>query len=594
MTRAEREQQEIARRIRQRFERDAERLLAGRGATRSVNRRTFVLGTAASGAMFTHALSASAQDATPGATPIASPVASPVGLASNPFTLGIASGEPTPDGIVLWTRIAPAPFEPDGGVAALTVDVDWEIAADEAMTDIVQQGTYATSAAWAHSVHVEVSGLEPNREYWYRFRAGGFESPIGRTKTAFAPGDTASPLRFAFASCQRWEHGLYTAYRDLAAQAPDLVVHLGDYIYEYPILIRGSLRDVPARSIDGLPFSALGETVDLDEYRQRYALVKTDPDLRAAHEVAPWVVTWDDHEVANNYFGAVVRDSPYAKPMLERRAAAYQAYWEHMPLRESARPTGPDLMLYRTVAYGDLVRFNVLDTRQYRSAQGGACMPAERAENDGYCARAFDPERTLLGAEQKGWLLDGFDATTARWNVLAQQVPFTRIDLDRDPAVEAYGDDEMDKWDAYAGEREEVLAALADAATAQGFHPIVITGDVHVNQAWDIKRDWDAPAGEGIIGSEFVGTSISSVGDAPLDDGGFTTVCGGYLGNEHNRLYDNHRGYVLVEADADQLRATYRGVSAITVPDGEPLTIASFVVEHATPGAQEDGTCTSA
>lgn len=590
MTRAGREQQEIARRIRQRFERDAERILAGRGRQRSFDRRTFVLGTTASGMMFTRALSASAQEGTPSATPVASPASA--GISSDPFTLGIASGEPVADGVVLWTRIAPRPFEPDGGVAAGSLRVSWEVASDEAMTRIVQQGEYATDAAWAHSVHAEVSGLEPATEYWYRFRVGDFESPVGRTKTAPAPGDTATPLRFAFASCQRWEHGLYTAFADLAAQTPDLVVHLGDYIYEYPILIRGDLRDVPARSTEGIPLGAMGETTELDDYRQRYAIYKRDEHLQAAHEVAPWIVTWDDHEVANNYFGQVVRDSPFSRPMLERRAAAYQAYWEHMPLRESARPTGPDLTLYRAAAFGDLVRFNVLDTRQYRTAQGGMCAATEREENDGYCAKAFDPERTLLGAEQKAWLLDGFGQTTARWNIIAQQVPFARIDLARDPALEAYGDDEMDKWDAYAGEREEVLAAMADAATAQGFHPIVITGDVHVNQAWDLKRDWDAAGDDALLGTEFVGTSISSNGDAALEDGGFTTVCGGYLGNEHNRLYDNHRGYVLVDVDADRMHTTYRGMTAIEVPDGEALDIASFVVEHATPGAREDGTCT--
>lgn len=213
MTRAEREQREIARRIRQRFERDAERMLAGRRRERSLDRRTFVLGTTASGVMFTRALSGSAQDATPGATPVASPVGG--AISSDPFTLGVASGEPAPDGIVLWTRIVPLPFEPDGGVAAPSVEVTWELATDETMTDVVQQGTYATDAAWAHSVHVEVSGLDPATEYWYRFRTGEFESAVGRTKTAPAPGDTATPLRFAFASCQRWEHGLYTAFADL-------------------------------------------------------------------------------------------------------------------------------------------------------------------------------------------------------------------------------------------------------------------------------------------------------------------------------------------------------------------------------------------
>ncbi|HLU35128.1 MAG TPA: alkaline phosphatase D family protein [Thermomicrobiales bacterium] len=590
MTKAERDQQAVRRIIRERFDQKAERLLSERPMkTASVNRRTFVLGAAASGTMFTRALSA--QEASPMASPVATPDGEP-GFSSDPFTLGIASGEPEPDGVVLWTRVAPEPFASDGGVPAASVEVVWEIANDEAMTDIVQQGTYATDAAWAHSVHVEVTGLEPAREYWYRFRLGDYETPVGRTKTAPAPGEMPESFRFAFASCQRWDQGLYTAFRDMAAQAPDLIVHLGDYIYEYGISLRGGLRDNPQRSIEGIPISSLMEILNLDDYRQRHALYKRDPDLQEAHRVAPWIVTWDDHEVNNNFFGQIVRDSPFSKPLLERREAAYRAYWEHMPLRESARPNGPDMLLYRASTFGDLIRFNVLDTRQYRTAQGGTCIDSERLDYDGYCAAALDPDRTLLGADQKQWLFDGFGETQARWNVLAQQVPFSRIDMNRDPEIAVYGDREMDKWDAYAAERNEVLAAMADASRQQGFQPVVITGDVHSNYVWDIKEDWDAPGSETAIGTEFVGTSIASNGDTPLkENGGFTTVCGEHNGNPHNHLYDNHRGYVLMDVTPDGLHSTYRVVSTVEQPDGEISTLASFMVEHGAPGAQADETC---
>jgi alkaline phosphatase D len=586
MTRAEREQREVRRIIRQRFEQEAERLLSQRPVKApSLNRRTFLMGTAA-GAMGLALPGGAFSQGTPAATPLAA------GIAGNPFTLGIASGEPEPDGVVLWTRIAPSPFEENGGVSADAVEVTWELANDEAMTDIVQQGTYVTEAAWAHSVHAEVTGLQPGREYWYRFRFGEFESPVGRTKTAPAPGEIPDSFRFAFASCQRWDQGLYTAFRDMAAQAPDLIVHLGDYIYEYAINVPRGMREVPERSTEDVPWQTLSEIFELEDYRNRYALYKRDPNLQEAHRIAPWIVTWDDHEVNNNFFGNIVRDSPVAGPMLDRRNAAYQAYWEHMPLRESARPDGPDMLLYRTATFGDLIHFNVLDTRQYRTAQGGACADSERAENDGYCAAALDPERTLLGAEQKQWLFDRFGETTARWNVLAQQVPFSRIDMNRDPQVAVYGDREMDKWDAYAAERNEVLAVLADAARQQGFQPLVITGDVHRNYVWDIKEDWDAPGSETAIGTEFVGTSIASNGDEPLtDNGGFTTTCGEHNGNPHNRLYDDHRGYVLMEATADGLTATYRVVSTVEEPDGEVSTLTSFMVEHGQPGAQVDQSC---
>lgn len=580
------------------MERDAERLLSQRPiVTPRLNRRTFLLGTSATGAAaglaFTRNVVA---QGTPGASPAASPGAAPVGagIPTDPFTLGVASGEPEPDGVVLWTRIAPAPFEENGGVAAPSVEVAWEIANDDRMADIVQQGTYTTDAEWAHSVHVEVTGLEPAREYWYRFRLGEFESATARTKTAPAPGAATDSFRFAFASCQRWDQGLYTALRDMAEQMPDLIVHLGDYIYEYAINVRGDLQDAPARSTEDVPWQSLGEIFELQDYRHRHALYKRDPDLQEAHRVAPWLVSWDDHEVSNNYFGSIVRDSPFAQPLLERRAAAYKAFWEHMPLRERARPAGPDLKLYRAATFGDLIRFNVLDTRQYRTSQGGACMDAERLDNDGYCAAALDPERTMLGEDQKQWLFDGFGETSTRWNVLAQQVPFSRIDMNDDPQLVSYGDREMDKWDAYASERNEVLGVLADAAAQQGFQPMVITGDVHRNYVWDIKENWDAPGSETTIGTEFVGTSISSVGDTPLEDnGGFTTVCGGYNGNEHNKLYDDHRGYVMVDVSGDQLQATYRVVSTVEKTDGEVSTLTSFVVEHAKPGAQVDETCTT-
>jgi alkaline phosphatase D len=494
--------------------------------------------------------------------------------------------------VVLWTRIAPDPFEERGGVAAASVAVAWEVAHDEAMTEIVQQGTYATDEAWAHSVHVELTGLEPAREYWYRFRLAEFESAVGRTKTVPAPGAVVDSFRFAFASCQRWDQGLFTALRDIAAQTPDLVVHLGDYIYEYAITLRGDLKDAPARSIEDVPWQSLGEIFELDDYRQRYALYKRDADLQEAHRVAPWLVTWDDHEVNNNFFGEIVRDSPFSTPLLERRAAAYQAYWEHQPLRERSRPDGPDLHLYRSATFGDLIRFNVLDTRQYRTSQSGMCAPDERDENGGFCASAMDPDRTMLGAGQKQWLFDGFAETTTRWNVLAQQVPFSRIDMDSDPETVAYGDREMDKWDAYARERNEVLDVMAEMSTRQGFQPLVITGDVHRNYVWDIKRDWDAPASETAIGTEFVGTSIASNGDEPIaDNGGFTTVCGGYNGNEHNHLYDDHRGYVLVDVTPEGLHTSYRVASTVESPGGEMSTLTSFMVEHGSPGAQVDETC---
>lgn len=571
--------------IRKRLDERAESLSLGRERRRSLNRRTFLLGSTAVGLGWTQIAPAQGT-ATPIATPGASPVAT-ITFAESPFRLGIASGEPVPDGVVLWTRLAPEPFEPDGGMPAASVEVRWEIASDEQMTDIVQQGTTLAEADWAHSVHLEVSGLEPGRWYWYRFSAGGMESPIGRTKTAPAPGSSPESFRFAFASCQRWDHGLFTAYRDLAAQDVDLVVHLGDYIYEYTVQVESMPRDLE------LPVKGLSETRTLDDYRMRYALYKHDPHLQEAHRVAPWLVTWDDHEVSNNYLVPIVADALFTEPLIERRTAAYRAYYEHQPLRASARPKGPDMTLYRAAEFGDLVRFNMLDERQYRTPGAGVCGDSEREEFGGFCESALDPTRTMLGDQQKQWLLDGFSRTTARWNVLAQQVPIARIDYDPSADGKSFGGEEMDKWDGYAYERDQILAAMAEAAKAHSFSPIVITGDVHANFVWDLKRDWDAPEGEGIIGTEFVGTSISSNGDNPLqEDGGFTTGCGDLRGNTYNHLYDNHRGYVLCELTPDQMHTTYRVMSSVEDPDATASTLTSFVVEQGRPGAQADQTCT--
>ncbi|MBD2018750.1 alkaline phosphatase D family protein, partial [Leptolyngbya sp. FACHB-36] len=271
------------------------------------------------------------------------------------FSLGVASGEPLPDGVVLWTRLAPEPLN-GGGMPPQPMSVQWQVAVDEQMRRVVQRGTTIAVPELAHSVHVEVNGLEPARWYWYRFQAGDQQSSIGRTRTAPALTSHVDRLRFAFASCQHYEHGYYAAYRDMAAADLDFVVHLGDYIYE------GAATTGESRQHNG------SDLVTLEQYRDRYALYKTDPDLQAAHAAFPWIVTWDDHEVAGNYAN-LTANGQSQQAFLQRRASAYQAYYEHMPLRRSSRPQGANLQLYRRFSFGDLAEFNVLDTRQYRSKQ---------------------------------------------------------------------------------------------------------------------------------------------------------------------------------------------------------------------------------
>ncbi|GIF62340.1 hypothetical protein Ais01nite_03750 [Asanoa ishikariensis] len=319
----------------------------------------------------------------------------------DPFTLGVASGDPLPDGVVLWTRLAPEPLVPDGlgGMSRHVVPVRWEVAQDERFRHVVKQGVERATPALGHAVHAEVHGLRPDREYFYRFRTGNSTSPVGRTRTAPAASARPRELAFAFVSCSNYPTGYFTPYRHLAAESLDLVVHLGDYIYEGPAAGTLGRAHLPATEI----FS-------LADYRVRHAQYKTDTDLQLAHARFPWAVTWDDHEVENNYADERSEDAAQdPESFLRRRAAAYQAYYEHMPLRRSAVPHGPDMRIYRRLRYDRLAEFNLLDGRQYRDDQ-----TTDPVELD-------DPARSMLGADQERWLIDGLSHSAGTWNIVAQQ-----------------------------------------------------------------------------------------------------------------------------------------------------------------------------
>ena len=304
---------------------------------------------------------------------------------SYPFSLGVASGDPLPDGIVLWTRLAPQPLT-GGGMPMVPVTVLWELAADSAFRNVVQKGETLARPELAHSVHVEVNGLQPAHEYWYRFRAGSEVSQIGRTRTAPAAGAAVDRLRFGICGCSHYETGYFTAYRRIAQEQFDFVIHTGDYIYESRA--DGGRNEGRVRQHTG------DEIYTLVDYRNRYGLYKSDPDLIAAHRSAPFIVSWDDHEVENNYAGDLDENGTPAAIFLLRRAAAYQAYYEHMPLRMAAWPTGAHMRIYRRLQFGSLIDLSMLDTRQWRSDQ--AC-------NDGLrnCPASLDPSRTMLGANRR-------------------------------------------------------------------------------------------------------------------------------------------------------------------------------------------------
>jgi alkaline phosphatase D len=486
-----------------------------------------------------------------------------------PFKLGVASGDPLPDGVVLWTRLAPDPLTDDGrgGMPSETFRVRFEVAEDERFSRIVQRGAVDATPELAHSVHAEVGGLAPGREYFYRFKVGTEISPVGRTKTAPAFGSPVSNLTFAFASCQSWPDGYYSAYRRMAEEDLDLVVHLGDYIYEYGIDSNGGFRNVPVSG------HLRNETKTLGRYRLQYALYKSDPDLQRAHALFPWIVTWDDHEVENDYTDGIPQDPPGGKAFLDRRAAAYQAYYEHLPLRRSSMPKGPDMPIYRRLAYGDLAEFSVLDTRQYRSDH--PCGDGEHPR----CAASFDPAQTMTGPEQERWLLEGLDRSQVRWNVIAQQVLMAELD-------HKLGEGEVfwqDSWDGYPLARNRVLSHIA---SRQIPNPVVITGDWHSTFVSDLKLDFKDP-NSATIATEFTGTSISSNGDQ--------IVYGPYYGpmipeNPHIKFFDgDRRGYVRCSLDHEQWLTDLRMVTTVSRPDAPVYTLASFVVEDGVPGAQQVG-----
>jgi alkaline phosphatase D len=481
-----------------------------------------------------------------------------------PFALGVASGDPKPAGVALWTRLAPDPLVKGGGMPARDVAVRWQVATDDAFADVVRSGTAAAMPDLAHSVHVDVTGLQPGREYFYRFIAGADSSPVGRTKTAPARDAHVASLRFAFASCQAWPDGFYSAYRRMVEEDLDLVVHLGDYIYENGI--NANRRGVK------VPGAFREECRSLDRYRLQHALYKTDPDLQNAHAQFPWAVTWDDHEVANDYAGddpAYFNDSA---SFLKRRAAAYQAYFEHLPLPLSAQPNNGELLLYRRLTYGDIAEFNVLDTRQYRSDQ--PCGDGEQPR----CEAGFDRDVTITGHAQEQWLLEGLEESGARWNVIAQQVMMGELKHDAEG-----GRYWQDSWDGYPGQRARVLQHIADAGVV---NPVVVTGDWHSTFVHDLKVDFGGPSGPSspTVATEFVGTSISSNGDGP--------VYGPYYGpmvpfNPNIRYFDgDRRGYVRCTLDHAQWTTDLRMVSTVSRPDADIETLASFVVLDGQPGVQ--------
>lgn len=479
-------------------------------------------------------------------------------LRRDPFTLGVAAGDPAPDGFVIWTRLAPEPLAPSGGMVPKPVTVGWEVAADFAFRNIVQSGEWLALPQEAHSVHVEVTGLTAQRPYWYRFHAGGAVSETGCARTLPAPGATVDRLHIASVGCHDYESGFFTAFADLAREPQlDAVFHYGDYIYEFGRRAKNPLR-----------VHAGDETFTLEDYRRRYAQYKQDSDLRAAHARAAFICSFDDHEVDDNWAGDWGKDAGATPAFALRKAAALQAWYEHMPVRRTLRP-GNGTRYFRRFDFGSLLRMHVLDTRSHRSNQ--LC---EMRGNDPMCEKQDDPARTMLGAGQETWLAGGMDHGPG-WHFVAQQVLMLPFD------VRADGGDtpvmSTDNWNGYPDARRRMAALIAER---QLTNVVIGSGDMHQHVVGYLPSDPDDPLSPPIA-SEFLATSVTSGGTGSARQAHQLHTLSH---NPHVNLLNNQRGYQLYRVDERHWQADIKVLDQIDTPGGQLTNLATYVVEHGRPG----------
>ncbi|MEJ8812269.1 alkaline phosphatase D family protein [Variovorax ureilyticus] len=476
---------------------------------------------------------------------------------ADPFALGVASGQPRPDSVVLWTRLVPSDADDALGSGALTVR--HEIFADAALRRPVASGETVTDAARAHSVHVIAQGLQPQRDYWYRFACGNATSPVGHTRTAPATSADVRRMRFALASCQHYEQGWFAAHREIAARDLDVVLFVGDYIYE------GSNPNNAIRQ------HGTRTPHTLDAYRARHALYKGDADLQAAHAAHPWILTWDDHEVVNDY--ADDRDPGYTDParFLQRRAAAYQAYFEHMPL--ALPPQGAAMRINDRFAWGRLAELWTLDCRQFRSHH--ACPDPERDHGRTLveCAELGDARRTMLGADQERWIGRGFADSTRQWKLVGQSTQMSTTGFDTPEGRKVW----TDGWDGYPEARRRLLQGAESAGVRD---LVVLGGDVHRHVAADLRvrpNDRSSP----VVASEFVGGSVTSRGASRAS---MDRMRRDNPDVKHAR--GDERGYALVELTPRRMQCEFRATQHPVQERATFTTQASYVVEAGRAGVQ--------
>ena len=476
----------------------------------------------------------------------------------DPFSLGVASGQPRPDSVVLWTRLLIG--DADAAQKAQPQTVVCELFADEALRQPVRQWRVQTDASRAHSVHVTANGLQPGRSYWYRFVSGSASSAVGRTRTSPAENDKVLRLRMAQTSCQHYEQGYYVAHREIAQRDVDFVLFLGDYIYE-----SSNPRYMVRKHIGGVPQT-------LDEYRQRHAQYKSDADLQACHAAHPWVMTWDDHEVVNDYANDL--DMKYTDPQvfLRRRAAAYQAYFEHMPVRLGPDPAQPHQMrIHDLMSWGQLADIWTLDCRQYRSHQ--ACPDPNRGGGRVVvgCTELQEAGRSMLGQAQEQWLYAGLTQSNRRWKLVAQATQVSSTGVPTPLGRSSY----TDAWDGYPMARERLLSTIAQAQLKD---VLILGGDVHMNVAAHLRvrpNDDKSP----VVSSEIVTTSISSRGVSE-------TLLAQIRDNNPDILHAraDERGYTLVDVQASGVLAQMRTTPHPAMPGSSLQLQAQWAMASGVPG----------
>ncbi|WOP18105.1 alkaline phosphatase D family protein [Raineyella sp. LH-20] len=517
----------------------------------SLSRRSLLIAGAAAGAMTM-------------APPLVASADPRVG--SDPFACGVASGDPWPTSVVLWTRLAPEPTALDGfgGLRdpLQEIPVSWEISTDEAFSShgVVRRGVELATPRWGHSVHAEVDGLEPGREYWYRFRVGNEVSMVGRTKTAPAPDADIASFTSVLATCQNLPAGYFTAFRHIADEQVDLVLHVGDYIYE-----GGAAGTI------GRPHAPLKEIWDLADYRVRFGQYNADPDLILARRSAPFMCVFDDHEVENNWAAdrsEIDKEADQDREVwLARRARALQAWYENLPVRKAQRPVGPDVQAYRHLRFGRLADVHMVDTRQYRSFQND---PKTNVTD------RWLPGRTMLGAAQEKWLLNGLADRSARWRVMADPVQMAQQDAAAGDAVNVPND----PWDGYAWYRTHLLSQVHDLGVTNFVH---MAGNGHWNMASDLLVNFDE-ADSPVVGADFMATSITSGGDGSEQD---ATARNRMAASPWLKLANTRRGYQKTVYTKAELRQEIKVLPYVTKPDAPVYTRATAVVRDGVPGISD-------